>query len=222
LLSLGRGPCGEANSASCSEGCITALTEGLVEDNGSGGRDVEGAYATGHGNSQEMVAGAADELVEPCTFAAKHQHAVAGEIELVVVGLTAFVEADDPKVLLLQVLKSANEVDDAGDAKVFGGTGAGFHGDRAERGGTAFSENHSVDARAVGYAEEGAEILRIFNAIEREQQAGGGLCRRRCGVEVFDGEGLLRPHIGDHSLVSGGSSNLGELVAAFLANADAR
>ena len=151
---------------------VAALAEGFVEDDGSGGGDVEGADAAGHGDAQQVVAGAADEVVEAGAFAAEDEDAVAGEVELVVVGLAALVETDDPDIALLEVFKSADEVDDAGDAEVLGCSGAGFYGDGAERGGAALGEDDAVDAGAVGYAEERAEILRVFNAVEGEEQAG--------------------------------------------------
>ncbi len=62
-----------------------ALAGGFVEDDGSGGGDVERADAAGHGNAQQMVAGAADQIVQARAFAAEHDDEIAGEVELVVV-----------------------------------------------------------------------------------------------------------------------------------------
>ena len=73
-----------------------ALAEGFIEDDGAGGRDVEGADAARHGNAQQVVTGFSDEVMEAGAFAAEHENAVAGEVELVVVGLAALVETDDP------------------------------------------------------------------------------------------------------------------------------
>ena len=55
---------------------------------------------------------------------------IAGEIELVVVGRAAFVESRPmiQRLLALEVLEGADEVDDAGDAEVLGGAGAGLDG----------------------------------------------------------------------------------------------
>ncbi len=49
-----------------------------------------------------MIAGAAHEIVEAGTFAAKDDDKIAGEIELVVCGGAAFVESDDPQVAALE------------------------------------------------------------------------------------------------------------------------
>jgi hypothetical protein len=112
-----------------------------------------------------VVAGAADQIVETGAFAAEYEDAVSAKVELVIVRSAAFIQADDPDVLLFQLLKSADQVDDASNAKVFGGTGAGFYGDRAERRSTALREDYAVDAGAIGNAQKSAEILRIFDAI---------------------------------------------------------
>ena len=211
----------EAGEAADAERCgRPALAEGFVEHDGARGGNIERADASGHGDAEEVVAGAAYKIVEAGAFAAQHEDAVAGEVELVVVGGAAFVEADDPEILLLQVFKGTNQVDDARDAEVFCGAGAGFDGDRAEGRGTAFGENHAIDPGAVGDAEQSAQILGILDAIECQQQAGSGGSGR--GVEeVFDGEKFLRADHGHDALVGGGAGQLRELLAGFLADADA-
>jgi hypothetical protein len=80
-----------------------------------------------------MIAGAANKFVQSGAFTAKDENAVTGEVELVVVSLTALVKSDDPKILALKIFEGANEVDDAGYAEMFGGTGTGFDGHGAQR-----------------------------------------------------------------------------------------
>jgi hypothetical protein len=61
--------------------------------------------------------------------------------------------------------------------------------------------------------------LRVFYAVEREEKAG-----RAWGCwskEVFDREKLLRTDEGYYALVSGSLGELGQLLARFLADADA-
>jgi hypothetical protein len=200
---------------------IAALAEGFIEHDGSGGGDVEGAYATGHGDAEKVVAGAADEVVETGAFSAEDQDAVAGEVELVVIGGAALVEADDPEILFLEVFEGADEVDDAGDAEVFGGSGAGFDCYRTDGGGTALGEDDAVDACPVGYAEERAEILRVFDSVEGEEQAAAGGVGRVGSEEVLNGEEFLGANHGDDALVRGGLGEEGELLTGILAHADA-
>ena len=68
-------------------GCwCSALTHGLVHDDGAGDGDVEGRNLSGHGDAEEMIAGLFDEVVETCAFAAEDEDAVGFEVEVGVVG----------------------------------------------------------------------------------------------------------------------------------------
>ena len=119
-----------------------------------------------------MIAGTTHEFVETSPFAAEDENTIAGEIESVVVGRAALVKSNHPKVLTLQFFEGADEINDAGDAEMFGGSGAGFDGDRTQRRGTAFGENDAVDARPVSDPQKCAEILWVFHAIESQNEPG--------------------------------------------------
>jgi hypothetical protein len=118
-----------------------------------------------------VVAGTLDEVVEACAFAAEDEDAVAGEIEPIIVRFSALVEADDPEVLLFEFLERADEVDYAGYAEMFGCTSAGFYSNGAEWGGTALGEYDAIDSCAIGYAKQGAEVLRVFDTVKGEDEA---------------------------------------------------
>jgi hypothetical protein len=171
-----------------------------------------------------VVAGAADQIVQAGSLAAHHQNAVAGQVELVVVAASALVQADNPQILPLQLFQGAHQIDHPRNAQVLGGSGAGLDGDRAQRGRTALGEHHAVHPGAIGHAQQSAQVLRVFNAIQSQQQASRsglvrfGLWRRK---EVLDREELLRADQGHHALVSGGLRQLRQLLAALLADADA-
>jgi hypothetical protein len=201
-------------------GSGAALAGGFVEDDGTGCGNVERADTARHWNPEQVIAGAADEIVKAGAFAAKHEDTVAGEVELVVVGSATFVEADDPYVLLLQVLEGANEVDDAGDAQVFGGSGAGLYGHWTERRGAAFGKDDAVDASSVCNAEESTKILRIFNTVEGQEQTRLRWIGR--GEKILDGKGFLLADEGDNALMCRSASKVRELIARFLADAHAR
>src|ERR1700756_2675183 len=94
---------GEANCVFSAICLGAALTERFVKHDGACGRGVERTDSASHRDTQEMIAGAADEVVEAGALAAQDKYAVTGEIELVVVRLAAFVEADNPKPLALEV-----------------------------------------------------------------------------------------------------------------------
>ena len=91
---------------------------------------------------------------------------------------------------------------------------------RGEGGGAALGEDDAVDAGAVGGAEEGAEVVGVFYAVEGEEERGsrpGGW-----GVEeVFEGEEFALAEEGDDALVGVGFGVAGELVAGLGGDADA-
>ena len=119
----------------------------------------------------------------------------------------------------LQIFERTNQIDDARDAEVFGGACAGLHGHRTQWCRTPLGENDAVDAGSIGHAQQCAEILRIFNAIEREQQAGrSGLHRNK---EILDGQCFLRANNCDDALMRWCSGELCELLAGFLPDAHA-
>ena len=168
-----------------------------------------------------MITGAADEIVQARALAAQHDDEVAGEVEAVVVGFAALVEPDDPQVLALEFFERADQVDDAGDAQMLGRAGAGFYGNGAQRRGTTLGEDNTVHARAIRHAQQRAEILRIFHAVESQDETrGGGLSGRR-REEIFERKKLLRVDERDNALMRGGFGGDGELLAGLLENADA-
>ena len=208
----------------------SALASGFKEHDGSGGGYVEGADAAGHWNVQQMIAGAANEIVESRAFTAEHDDEIAGEVELVVSCQAALsnsrVQADDPEVVFLQLLKGADEVDNACDAKVLGGPGAGLHSGGAQWSRAAFGEKDAFDSCAICDAKKSAEVLWVFNAIDREDEArgfaGGRFIGRGIGLEkVLDGEEFLRADERDYALMCGCISSEGELLARFLADPNA-
>jgi hypothetical protein len=153
-----------------------------------------------------VVAGFADQVVEAGAFAAEDEDAVAGEVELVVVGCAALVESDDPEVLAFEVFEGADEVDDAGDAEMLGGAGAGLDGDRAEG-----AERRSVRTTPSTPAPSatrssaprfcGSSTPSRARSRRREPVAFGGRVGRE---QVFDGQELLRADEGDDALMGGG------------------
>jgi hypothetical protein len=195
-----------------------ALAHGLVHDDCSGYGDVEGRDLSGHGDSEEVVAGLFDEVVEAGSFAAEDEDAVGAEVEVHVVGGAALVEAEDPDVFLLELLEGADEIGDAGYADVFGGSGGGLGNGSGDGGGAAFGEDDAVDTGSVGGAKKGPEVVGVFDAVEGEEEV--VLAVGFGGEEIFDGEELALADDGDDSLMGVGAGEAGELVAGLDGDAD--
>ena len=103
---------------------------------------------------------------------------------------------------------------------MLGGAGAGLYGYRAQGRRPPLGEHHAVYAGAVGYAQESAEVLRVFYAIESQKQPGSVRFPGGRLEEVLDGEKLQRADHGHHALVGGGLGQQRQLVAGFLTDAD--
>ncbi len=165
-----------------------------------------------------MVAGFFDEVVEACAFAAEDQDTVGFEVEVGVVGSAALVEADDPDVLLLHLFEGADEVGDPGDADVLGGPGGGLGYGSGDGRRATLGDDDAVDSGAVGGAEESAEVVGIFDAVEGEEEA--VLAVLFGGEEVFDGEEPALADDGDDALMGVGAGEAGELVTGLDGEAD--
>jgi hypothetical protein len=156
--------------------------------------------------------------VQAGAFAAEDEDTVAAEVVLGVVGGAALVESKDPDVILLHLLERPDQVGNAGDANVLGGSGGGFGYGCGDWGGAALGEDDAIDTGAVGGSEQGSEVMGVLNAVEGEEEPvmsgfGGG-------QKVLDSEELTFADDGKHTLVGIGAGEAGELVPGFEGDAD--
>ncbi len=178
-----------------------ALAQGFIHDDRSGDGDVEGCDLSGHRNTEEVVAGLFDKIVETRTLATEDEDGVGGEVVVGVAGGTTLVETYHPDVGLLHL---------------FEGSGGGFGDGTGDGGGAAFGEQNAVDSGAVCGAEEGAQVVRVFDAVESEKEAGVAWE----GDEIFDSEELAFADKGENTLVGVGFGETGELVAGLEGDAN--
>ena len=112
--------------------------------------------------------------METGALAAENEANILAEVEVGVVRGATLVEAYDPDVVFLHGFEGAGNVDHLGNANVLAGSGGRFGGDRTDGSRPAFGKNDAVDAGSVGRAEEGAEVVGIFYAVEGEEEFGTG------------------------------------------------
>ena len=104
---------------------------------------------------------------------------------------------------------------------MLGCAGAGLHGGGAQRCGAALGEDNTVHAGAIGHAQQRAQVLRIFHAVESQDETRcGGLTGSR-REQIFERKKLLRVHQRDHALMRGGPGGNSKLLARLLENTDA-
>ena len=168
-----------------------------------------------------MVAGAPDKIVQPRALASQHDHAVPGQVELIVVRSAPLIETDDPQIFPLEFFKRAHQVHHARNTQVLGCASTCFDGHRAQRCRPPLRQHHAVHSGSVGNAQQRTQVLRVFHAIERQQQPSrAGFFRSRL-EEVLDREKLLRVNHGHHALVRLGFGQKRQLLACLLADTHA-
>ncbi len=108
-------------------------------------------------------------------------------------------DRDQPQASLLEVGESAGHVGDLGDRQVLGGAGGGLGRHRGDHGSAVARDDQAVGAGQVGRAGHGAEVVRILDAVEGDQERRTGSRGDQLvdvGVVVFAGDG-------DQPLVAG-------------------
>ena len=84
--------------------------------------------------------------------------------------------------------------------------------------GAAFGRDHAVDAGALGTAQQCAQVLRVFDAVERQQER---IVAFAGSKQVFEIGQRLGAHHGDHALMRGGLGQVGQVVAGGRLQANA-
>ena len=102
---------------------------------------------------------------------------------------------------------------------MLGGSSGGLGHGSGDRSGTAFGEDDAIDACAVGGAEKSAEVVGVFNAVERKEEA--ILAIFFGGEEIFDGEEFALADDSEDALMRVGAGEAGELVAGLDGDPDA-
>lgn len=133
-------------------------------------------------------------------FGAKDDSALGIEVSLIVGFFSTFVEAVDPVAGGLEFRKGLGDIRDANDRHMFEGTGGGFRNGFGDANGTAFRDDQRTCANCRGSAEDGTEIVRIFDAIEDDNQF---VIKDVVEILVF----LFGPE-GENALMTGGAAGV--------------
>ena len=124
-----------------------------------------------HGQAQQEVAFVAGEAAQPCALAAHHQGQRAVQALLVEQGhIRPAVQPGDPDVARLEVFDGAVEVGDLGHGHALDRARAAVGHGRGNACGAAVGQDDTVDAHGLGGADQRAEVLRVLQVVEDEQQ----------------------------------------------------
>ena len=107
---------------------------------------------------------------EALAFAAHDDHDRAAQVGLTGRQRSVGVRADDPQASDVQVGQGLGQVFDRHEQQVLDGAGRGLDGGRRERRLAADRVDDAVDARGLGRSQQRAEVLRILERIEHEDE----------------------------------------------------
>ena len=109
--------------------------------------------------------------MQALAFGAHNDGAIHVVVQFVVALVAALIKADDPDVFRLQFVEGAGDVDHAGHADVLTGSGRCLdHGARNARSAT-LGNDHAIHPRSIGRADQRAQVVRVLNAIQHQQEA---------------------------------------------------
>src|SRR5579883_2028688 len=152
-------------------------------------------------------------FMQPPAFSSEHDRRGAGKFDAVILVLTALVEAVDPVALLFQFLKRPIDIHDAHDGDVSEGPCRSALDDFGESGGAAFRDDDCRGSSSMRGADDRAEIVRIFHAIENHVEPAGG----RGPVEARI---LSCGSQGDDALMVGSAGSAVEMFTSFESDGD--
>ena len=146
----------------------------------------------------------------PLPSAPEHDGAVHVVVKFVVALRAALVEADSPDIAFFQLVQRARDVGDARDRQMLRGPGGSFDHGARQPDGAAFGNDDAVGAGAVGGANQRAQVVRVFHAVEHDQEAvlAVALLQQRVHVGI-----LLAAGDGDDALVGVGVGGAVKLLA---------
>ena len=199
-----------------------ALAQGFEEDDAGSDGDVERFDGAGGGQRDDEVAAFARQVVEAFAFAAEDDADRGRVVGFGVAFIGAFIESDEPVACFLQFFHGAHEVRNLGDGQVRYGASGSTRDGVSESGGAAFGNDDAMRACGERRANDGAEIVGIFDAIEKHDESFASVI----GAFVCGGENVFECGCGAHSskcddsLMIFGVGEAIELAAVFKADRD--
>ncbi len=162
---------------------LPALADRLDQKGGRGGADVERLDPPAAGQGDEPVAGVGDAWADPLPLTAEDENGRPREVDRPGRVFGVGVGAPDPVAGLLRLGQPIGQIADAGDLEVLDGARRGLADDGGDFGRAAFGDDDAGGAGELGRAADGAEVARVLDLVEGDQQRvflrAGPRCRRR-------------------------------------------
>lgn len=168
--------------------------EPFKQDDAGGYRDIQRGDCAGHRYAYQEVAMLLNAFVQSFAFRSEDEDGWRCVFDLIVRLGPTFMKAVYPKTCFLQLLQSPAHVGNADDRQVFEGACRCAIHRLSKRRSPPLRNDHGISPRRVGCTNDGAQIMRVFHAIEYNEQASTTL-------DVFEPRVLMGRAEGDHTLV---------------------
>jgi hypothetical protein len=134
--------------------------------------------------------------------------------------VSAFVEADKPVARFLQFFHCLRQIGDLCDRQMRNGTGRGARDRVRQPDCAAFRNDHAMRAGGEGRSNDGAEIVRIFDAVEKNNESFASVTSTlvRCRENAFECGWCARGGKSDDTLMIFRIGKAVELAAVFKAD----
>ena len=176
----------------------STLAHGLEQDDGRGRRNIETAHVTRHGNGGHEIAPLAHQSPKTVAFGAHDERGRYRQIQLIVRRFRRRRPAPRSRRPLLQLFEGARDVDDVGDRHMMHRAGRRLGRRAVERRRAPRLPHHARRAGRIDRPQDRADVLRILDAVEHDDQRRIAARRRARSASVASGSAA---HVGDDALV---------------------
>jgi hypothetical protein len=143
----------------------------MIQRDRPGHRRVQRGDLAGHRQLDQEIAALASQPGQAGALGADHQRKRQIEVgAIVLLGSLVVLDPDDPHAGLLQLGDRLGQVADHDDAQVLGRARGGVDDGGRDLGGAAAGQHHPVRADDLGGAQQRADVLRVLQVVEQQQQ----------------------------------------------------
>jgi len=166
---------------------VEALAGNFEEKHGSRGADVEGVHLAKDWDGEKSVAFLPDEAAEAAAFGPEDDADRPGIIKFVPERFLSALGADEPEAFSLEIVHCPGEVWDTGDLEVLRGPGRNpddriRYSDRSP-----LRKDNAVRPGALSAAKNRAQVLGVFNFVEKDEKREPGTGQDVVEIAIFFG-----------------------------------
>jgi len=163
-----------------SAGAAAPSTDFMKQDSSSNGH-IQGVDLAEKGDGEKDIAVLPHQRPQPLAFAAHDEAHVSFNADGTQLLIRPGIGAVDPKSIFLHEFDGLNKIDNPGHRDVTSGAGGGLDDGGRDPGSAVPGDDDPVYTEAVSRADEGSEVLGVFNPVEQQDEAA-----RKGGMAVCD------------------------------------